>query len=151
MRLDSVLLAEGMARDARGALTLVGLHQNVQIAAELPTTARRFLVGHVEVDYPPGTSLEFRLTITSPNGEVTHEQVGKVQLRERRFPELPGALDIPVELIMEVQSHGTFTFGLAVEGPDGDRDEGAATLYVLDPSQERRPAPSGGSGEVKRE
>lgn len=141
MKMDWVIIAEGVGSDAGGALTAIGVDQNVLIAPALPTRTKRAVIVHlVEGDRPvtPGTSLQFTITVTSPNGKVVSAQSGEAQLGPRLYVDLPGTVTIPVEFQLPVSEYGSYTITATVDEARSEQLSGSTTLYVV----EKRPQPA---------
>jgi hypothetical protein len=151
MKVDWIILAEGLGTDAKGAVTAIGVDQSVLMAPELPTrTKRAILVRLVESegdDLTPGTTLRFTMSATSPSGKVLSAQTGEVQLGPKLFTELPGTVTLPAEVQLLVSEYGTHTVGVVVEQPRGDDLSASTPLYVVAPrSNTDEPVAEGPAG-----
>ncbi len=75
MKLDGVLLCEGVGQVARGAFTFIAVHQNVLVAESLPHVEKRTIVLLLSEDRPsdrplanPSGTASFR--VLSPDGTI---------------------------------------------------------------------------------
>ena len=136
MRIESIVLAEGLGQDSRGALTAIGLSQNVYIAESLPATTKRAVVVHM-TECAEGESLAFTFTVKDPSGKVNSAQSGEVRLGKALFRDLPVGADLPVETAITFTSMGTYTIGIEVRQSDGTTHNASVPLHVVEPAARR--------------
>lgn len=133
MKLEWVLLAEGLGQDSRGAVTAIGINQNVLVVQKLPATTKRAIIAHIideDNSLNSGDKLSFRFRVISPSGETVSTQGGQILLGERLHPDFPLAVDMPVEVIFDVAEYGRYRLTMALNLPDGEQLTGEALLYV---------------------
>lgn len=144
MRIESVLLAEGVTADSRGALAVIGLNQNIFPAATLPATTKRAILAHIVED--PGmiqsnARFGFSLRVSGPGGNVILAQTVSVSVAHVPWPLLPATTDLPLELVLTLSEYGTYRFDVEVQPPgDGAPLTGHAEMYVVRPEDQ---APAG--------
>jgi hypothetical protein len=105
MNIEWMLLAEGVTQDARGALTAVGLNQNVFAADEFPAHTKRAVVTRLS-GLSEDTRLSFRYAVTTPSGRTLTAQGNDIELGKRRVASLPASLDLPGEFVVSVSEYG---------------------------------------------
>ena len=140
MKIEWILLAEGLGQDAKGAFSAIGLNQNVLATPSLPATTKRAVVAHLvdtEGTLNSGDKITLRFSVSSPSGQVIAAQTIQAAIGPRPWPDLPLASDLPVELVLTFHQFGTHKFEVAVQTPDGVEIKESLDFYVLVP-----PAPS---------
>jgi hypothetical protein len=136
MKLEWILLAEGIGQDARGAITMIGLNQNVLVAPALPALTKRALMAHLVDDDQPlkeGDVINFKLKAVSPTDEVISVQSGQGVIAPTIWPDLPHMLDFPMEMILNCQEYGTYRIEFEMKFPDGKTSQETVSLYVRQP------------------
>lgn len=118
MKIDWVILAEGVTQDARGAVALVGLGQNLLVTETLPAGTKRAVVTHLS-DLPVDRELRFRVALTTPQGRVLSAQESSLRVGPPPFAGIPSAgLDIPIEFAVGVTEYGTHLFECELTDPE---------------------------------
>lgn len=146
MRVDWILLAEGLGQDAKGAITAIGLNQNVLAVPSLPASTKRAVVAHLVADegaLKPGDQLNLRFSVTSPSGQVIVAHGAQATIGRLPWPDLPASSDLPVELGLTFHEYGTHQFEVAVQAPGSEEMKGQLDFYVVatpDSQGEREPA-----------
>ncbi|WP_131740354.1 hypothetical protein [Actinomadura roseirufa] len=145
MKLEWLILAEGVAQDADGALTAVGLNQNILISSILPTVTKRAIIAHLS-GLQPGEELSFRFRVESPSGEVIAANAGRANLDG--IPPwadqgVEATFDIPAELQLEVRELGKHRFVVSMDSSTGQHAEADVPLYVIKQPQQGRPDKGG--------
>jgi hypothetical protein len=120
-------------------MTVIGLNQNVVIPSELPTKTTRVMILHL-ADVVPDEVLGFTMTVTDPAGETVAMHGGEMKIGQSPFPELPGAADIPVDLVISVASYGTYTISVEFREQSGATQGISTELYVMTSPGEREEA-----------
>jgi hypothetical protein len=137
VKLDWVIVAEGLGTDAKGAVTAIGVDQAVLIAPEVPTTTKRAIIARLvedeETALTAGTTIQFSLAIRSPSGKVLSAQSGGATIGAKLFPELPGSVVIPAEVGIAANEYGTYDIEVTASAPGMDEVSGTVPLYVVPP------------------
>jgi hypothetical protein len=135
MKIEWVLLCEGIGQDAKGALTAIGLNQNVVIGTTLPAITKRGLIVHIGgVDLVTESEVVFHIDVIAPGGDTLLTQGGKIKIGEKVFPDLPTAFDIPTEFLLQLPSYGTYQVQATVGFPDGTELKESTELYLMKPT-----------------
>ena len=146
MKMEWILLAEGLGQDAKGAITAIGLNQNILAAPSLPATTKRAVVAHLVADDEPletGDKITLRFSVTSPSGQVVAAQTAQATVGPVLWPDLPAISDLPVDMVLTFNEYGTHRFEVAVQTTGGEELEGQIDFYVVAPAQSL----AGGTGE----
>lgn len=136
MKLDWVVGAEGIAQDARGAYTAVGLSQNVITSATLPTTVRRSVIAQVSGDpgeFREGSKVSLALRCISPSGKVLTASTNQGLIGESEWPELPPNALIGGDINMPVGEYGEHSISIELQFDDDPPLLGETKLYVMSP------------------
>lgn len=140
MKFNWLILCEGFGTGAQGALTVIGLNQNVLIAhAGVPTSTKRAVVGHLTGDehLKEGDEITFNLKFYAPNEKVVQEQQGFLKIGGGTpWHGLSRSLDLPLELMLKVATLGTYRIAMVVTSPDGSEMEKSVDLHVVDPKEQ---------------
>jgi len=134
MRLDWIGIAEASTTDSRGVLTLVGVNQNVAIAESLPAEVKRTVVIYLvdeDASLQPESQLQIRVSVENPKGEEVASQEGELRIVSKPFPTLPGAIQLAIDLDLQVTEYGTYIIKCFVDGPNGMHLEGSKPLHVV--------------------
>lgn len=138
MKLEYILLAEGLGQDSKGAITAIGLNQNVFATASFPATTKRAVIAHLVHDgkpLQPGDKITLRFTVTSPSGKMIAAQTAQATVGQIAWPDLPVTSDLPAEMLLTLNEYGTYRFEVAVQMPDGEEMTGQIEFYVVVPAQ----------------
>lgn len=136
MKLGWIVLAEGIGADAKGALTAIGLNQNILNTSGLPALTKRAVIAHFIGEDAPGVGeISATFTVTSPSGNVifANTVAMKVSGEAPPYPDLPISLDIPADMVLPVSEYGEHRIGISANFPDGSIAEGSVVLYVFPP------------------
>jgi hypothetical protein len=134
VKLEWILLAEGVGAAANGALTAIGLNQNVLIAPRFPALTKRAVIAHFSSSKPfEDGELTVSFSVTSPTGKVVSANTAKINLSGGiiAWPDLPAAFDVPVELVIPVSEYGEHCITISASFPDGSKGDGTLALYVV--------------------
>jgi hypothetical protein len=139
LRLEWLGIAEGSAHDARGALALLGVNQDVIQAPSLPHVQKGVLIVDVADDdgdiLTEGTNLSVELKIDSPSGHTLSSSRSSVGVGKKQFPTIPAThIQILAQTAMRFEEYGTYTITCHVEAPEEQRLQGQKRIYVVDPS-----------------
>lgn len=136
MRIGYVLLGEGLGADAKNALTVIGLNQNILMGSALPTVTKRAVVLHLEdVDFPSGSTAEVSFTVRAPSGRVLMAQTTGFSVGERVFDDVPVTADIPAEFMLNVTEYGPHVIVVEVRPQGADVLTAEVSLYVRQPPE----------------
>lgn len=139
MRIESVLLAEGVTTDARGALAVIGLNQNIFPTATLPAATKRAILAHIVEDpgiMQPNMRFSFSLKVSDPKGNVILAQTASVAVGQVPWPSLPATTDLPLELALNLSEYGAYRFEVEIQPPgDGAPLTGGVDMYVVRPEE----------------
>lgn len=139
MRFSWLILCEGFGTGAQGALTAIGLNQNVLVAhSGMPTTTKRAVIGHLVDDdgLKDGDEVGFVLKVSAPNSHVVQEQQGLLRIGGGVLWEgLASTIDIPLELVLRVETLGDYRISMVVTSPDGSEMEESVDLHVVAPEE----------------
>jgi hypothetical protein len=138
VKIEWVLLAEGLGQDAKGAITALGLNQNILAAPSLPSTTKRAVIAHLAADDEPletGDKITLRFSVTSPSGQVIAAQTAQATVGTVPWPDLPVTSDLPVEMLLTFNEYGTHRFEVAVQTTGGEELKGQIDFYVVTPAQ----------------
>jgi hypothetical protein len=138
LRLEWLGIAEGSANDARGALALVGVNQDVIPAPSLPHVQREVLIVHVADDdgdiFTEGTNVYVEIRVDSPTGRTLSSSRSSVSLGKKQYPTIPAThLQVLAEVMMRFDEYGTYVITCNVEAPEEQRIQGQKRIYVVDP------------------
>jgi hypothetical protein len=134
MRIEWLGVAEAAVADARGAMTLVGVNQNVTLAKELPVRLNRAVVVLAVDDSPADDAageVRISLTLRSPEGDELAKQETALEVTGKRFADLPGSIQLTLDLQAEASSFGTYVVECALEANDSEPVTATRELYVL--------------------
>jgi hypothetical protein len=133
VNLDWIILAEGFGTASNGAVTAIGINQQVVIAPSLPITTKRAVIAHF-VDSNGGLAgqeLEVTLTVTDPSGKTLLTQTAPARTNANPpWPELPSGLDVVLEIPLRLSEHGSYEISLSLKPPSGEPVIGHVPLYV---------------------
>jgi hypothetical protein len=142
MRFEWLGIAEASAVDARGAVALIGLNQNIEIASVVPAMVRRtvmvYAVDDPDEDRPPGSTIHVTIGIASPSGETARQEFELVT-QPKNFPELPGAIQVATEFVFRAPEHGTYRVSAVIEPSAEERLEREIEFHVVQPVGDGRP------------
>jgi hypothetical protein len=138
MKIDWILLAEGLGQDSKGAITAIGLNQNLFAATSLPATTKRAVLAHLVADGQPlkqGEKITIRFSVTNPSGDVITAQTAQATVGQRPWPDLPVTSDLSAEMVLALNEYGTYQIEVGVQIPDAEEIKGGVDFYVVRPSQ----------------
>jgi hypothetical protein len=133
MKLEWVILAEGLGQDSKGAVTAIGLNQNVLITPTVPASTKRAIMAHFVEDgdaVKTGDKMTFRVTFVSPSGKIINALTSPATLAPMPWSDLPISIDMPAEMVLACVEYGTYTINAEVELPTGETMSGNVKFYV---------------------
>jgi len=139
LRVEWLGLAEGSTQDARGALALVGVNQNVIQAPNLPHTMKEVFVLYVADDdgntLTEGTDVTVDFRVESPNGTILSAARSAAKLTQKSFSSVPAVyLQFVAESLLRFEDYGMYTVRCTVETADGHSASEEKRLYVIEPA-----------------
>ncbi|MFC5182471.1 hypothetical protein [Actinomadura harenae] len=137
-RLDGLLLAEGLGVDARGAITLIGLNQNVVVTPSLPTQNRRAVIAHIDAgELAADDEVTVLFAMLDPGDQVmTSFEVQAKLGGQVPWPEVRPTLDVPAEVLFVPVAYGTHAIRVTARFSDGTEQSEQVELYVVKPAVE---------------
>src|SRR6266700_3027870 len=113
LRMEWLGIAEGSTTDARGALALIGVNQNVIQPPSLPHTQRQVLIVHIADDsgdiLVEGTNAFVELKVDSPTGSTLSSFRSAVNLAKKQYPTIRAVhLQVLAEMMMRFDEYGTY-------------------------------------------
>jgi hypothetical protein len=136
MKLEWMLIAEGFGTASNGAITAIGVNQQLIIAPALPITSKRGVLAHFvdDVGTLAGQEVEVTLTIYDPSGKPMVAQTLPTRTNdEPPWPGLRAALDVLLEVPLRLSAYGEYQVTLAVKQSGSEPVEGSVSLYVKEP------------------
>jgi len=136
MKLDWIILAEGFGTSANGAVTAIGLNQQVIIAPTLPTTTKRGVLAHFSdsSDSLAGQELDVTIAVSDPDSQPLITQTAPARMNaELQWPDLPKGLDIYLEIPLRLSKYGSYEISLSVKQPNTEPITGVVPFYVKMP------------------
>jgi len=136
LKIEWMLIAEGLGADSKNALTVIGVNQNIFSPPSLPAMTKRAILARVlddEDTLKAGSSLQVAFSVIGPAGDVVAAQSSTVSVAGRLWKDLPGNLDIPAELGLSVNDYGEYVMRLDIRTPAGERQRAEVRLHVVPP------------------
>lgn len=138
MRLEWILLAEGVGTNATGSASAISINSNVLATPSVPVPTKRVVIAHFvgepgESAHLAGRDVTVTARVLSPSGDavLAHSATGKFVAPA--WPELPSGLDIVIELPLRITEYGPHDIVVSAQADDGAVMEGRIQLYVMEP------------------
>ncbi|WP_162834316.1 hypothetical protein [Amycolatopsis circi] len=133
MRIKWILLCEGFGLDSKGALTAIGLNQNVVASETLPVQTKRAIIIRLIDENEPAYQgvMTISFSVISPTGKVVSANTANVSIGPKKFSDLPGTGEIPAELILNLSEYGTYRVSAEIRLEDDRVETVAEYLYVV--------------------
>jgi hypothetical protein len=137
VKIEWIIIAEGIGSASNGAITAIGLNQVLIVAPSLPVTTKRAVMVHLVLDDDSLTNVELGLAIKvlSPSGQVLAAQTAPAIVGTPQWADLPITYDIFSEFPMRLSEYGTYVVNVEITRPDGSSTKGQANFYVREPKQ----------------
>jgi hypothetical protein len=131
-------VAEGVATDARGALTAVGLDPGTWVAPVLPASLAPFVVAIFEFEVgdppPPGTQIRLRVQVVDPDGTALFVNEASQVIGVPANPELPMRISAVTQTPFMAAKSGRYEIIATVTlGADEVVGEPKASFIIADP------------------
>jgi hypothetical protein len=138
MRLEWLLLAEGVGVNATNAVTVISINQNVLTSPTLPVSTRRVIVAHFVGDPAENSELEGRdiavsAQVVSPSGKTIFANTNSGKFVAPPWPDLPVGFDVAVVLELRIAEYGPHDVQVSAQTGDLEPIEGHTYLYVMEP------------------
>ncbi|TRO64776.1 hypothetical protein [Streptomyces sp. IB201691-2A2] len=137
MRIDSVLLAEGIATDARGAFTAVGVNQKIISSAALPFAVKQNLVliftdesDESEFTSPEGKDFSVSVRLLDPDGQASFAVSQPLPKVKKSWVDLPSLMNLVVEVSVSGNRYGKYSLVAALQEKGVDQEKKVITLFV---------------------
>lgn len=136
LTIDLFVMCEGAATDARGALTLVGIGQNVVQTEELPARTSRTFAALVSEDdeteriLVPGNSVEVNIRVVDPDGKSAGAVGQSLVVGEPTWPHIPSGVGAVAGLSLQLGVPGKYEARLKVVCGEAEATATHA-LYVV--------------------
>jgi hypothetical protein len=139
LRVEWLGLAEGVTQDARGALALVGVNQNVIQAPSLPHTIKEVFVLYVVDDEGDtlieGTDVTVDFRVESPSGAILTAARSAAKLSQKSVSAIPAVhLQFIAESLLRFEEYGIYAVRCTVETTDQQSVSEEKRLYVIEPT-----------------
>lgn len=141
MRLEWILMAEGFGSSSIGAVTVIGVNQNLFITSNLPAITKRGVLAHFVADAAEaarltGKEITLSAQVIDPSGEVIMAATVGGAFPPQPLPDLPGGLDINTEFPLRINSYGIYEIRISTRPPEGDEITGSTYLHVREPIEQ---------------
>jgi hypothetical protein len=140
MKFDSVLLAEGVTTDARGAFAVVGLNQRLIAVKELPTQIKLTLLA-IFSDEPqdpdedfvkPAGKIKVVVTLYNPGSVVIFTAASvPVEQAPKEWQDLPGFGNFIFDLPLVAETTGIYRVDVDLVEADTVVDHAVKRIYVI--------------------
>ncbi|MGV9282335.1 hypothetical protein [Streptomyces sp. NPDC003730] len=137
MRIDSVLLAEGVTNDARGAFTAVGVNQKIISSAVLPFAVKQNLVlvftdeaEDSEFSAPEGKDFSVSVRLFDPEGQASFAVSQPLPKVGKSWVDLPALLNLVVEVPVSGSRYGRYSLEAALLEKGVVKEKKVITLFV---------------------
>ena len=136
LSIDSVIIAEGVTTDSRGALTIVGVGQNVALVDEFPAKRRYAVVVHAKSDaaIPAGEKIVWRISALSDEGDELATFSDVYDAKDPRYPDLPSGLVLAAQIGFVLPKPGSYRVACGVEVGEESAQAETAIYAVQKPS-----------------
>ncbi|WP_405425213.1 DUF6941 family protein [Streptomyces erythrochromogenes] len=137
MKIEHVLLAEGVAADIRGALTIVGFNQRVINTPSLPFNFRQTLVvtltDEAEGDQQ-AQSAQISVSLTSPEGTAAFAFTQMVQIPVKPGKGVPVLTNIAIDVPFSGVSYGNYKVKVSWQQAGEANEERVIDVFVVNPA-----------------
>jgi len=121
-------MAEGLATDADGGISLIRVGSDVFHPPALPApTKRAFLVSIFEEgsdEFPEGVQFQVQMEVLDPEGKVLTSRANRGRSGTKPYPQFPASGRLPLELELMIEQPGThqISVDLSVDGHSSLRE-----------------------------
>jgi hypothetical protein len=140
MRLEWILLAEGVGTNAVGSMTAISINSNVLATPAVPVTTKRVVIMHFVGEIGESAALDGRditvsVRVLSPSGDPILANSANGRFQAPTWPGLPSGLDIAIEMSLRITEYGIHNIAVTAQADDETTLEGRTQLYVMEPSR----------------
>lgn len=138
MRLEWILLAEGVGTNAVGSVSAISINSNVLATPSVPVQTKRVVIAHFvgepgESAHLVGQDVTVTARVLSPSGDAVLAQSVTGKFGAPIWPELPSGLDIAIELPLRITEYGAHDIVVSAQADGGAAMEGRTQLHVMAP------------------
>jgi hypothetical protein len=135
MKIEWTILAEGLGTAANGAVTAIGLNQNLILTPTLPVMTKRAVLAHLTAEDGALAEAELGIAVRvlSPVGQVLAALTTLGKVGPQPWPDLPVSFDLYTELPLRLTDYGTYVVEVDVTGPEGASAKSQTNFYVRGP------------------
>jgi hypothetical protein len=138
MRLEWILLAEGVGTNAAGSVSAISINANVLATPSVPVSTKRVVIAHFVGDpgesaHLAGQDVTVAARVLSPSGAPVFAQSATGKFGAPAWAELPSALDLAMELPLRITEYGAHDIVVSAQTDGGAAMEGRIQLYVMEP------------------
>lgn len=135
MKVEWVIIAEGLGTAGNGAITAIGINQVLIIASTLPINTKRAIMVHLvdDDDSLADKELGLGVKVLSPSGKILVAQTAPARTGKPQWPDIPVTFDIFTEIGLLLAEYGTYVVDVEVTLPDGTGTQAQANFYVRKP------------------
>ncbi len=141
LRVDWFGLAEGVAADAAGKVTLVGFAPQFLLIDRYPAIAAPSVVWIIEDDEDPSPLLgagirgTFKIEVSNPEGATMFVTTQPVELGAKRWPALPTRLQLIAQFPLQIEKPGAYRIHGELRLPElSEPLEGVRTILIANPA-----------------
>ena len=149
MKLAWLFLAEGFGRDAKLAVTAIGVNQNLQVSQELPVVTKRGVLAHVTDEeglLKENDAISLSVEVRNPSGRVISAQISEAIVAPLAWPDLPVAVDVVAEMMLRLHEYGRHSVAVKLTHVDADGQtkavDGEVFFYLREPPATSMPGVS---------
>jgi hypothetical protein len=135
MKIEWIIIAEGLGSASNGAMTVIGINQNLVVTQSAPVITKRAVIAHLVThdgslaDKELGVSIK----VLAPAGQVLAAQTVPAKTGTPLWADMQVTFDIFAEFPLRLPDYGDYTFAVEVTGPSGETVTGQTYLYVRKP------------------
>ncbi|MEU5999072.1 hypothetical protein ABZ837_14730 [Streptomyces sp. NPDC047197] len=136
MKIDNILLAEGVTGDIRGAMTLVGYNQRVVKVPSLPFSFKQVLVVSLRGEVENSSPAQLSVNLVPPEGGSAFAFTQQVQLPTPTAKDVPSFTNIAMDIPFAGISYGLYEIKVSWREVGQDPQDRGMDIFVLDPAPE---------------
>jgi len=136
VKIQWVIMAEGITTDARGALAAVGLGQSAIIVPAVPAQAKRAVIAQISGEKDelyPGLPVSFSVSVLDPSGKALSVNSGQVPIGPMPFPDMPLGLNLASEVMFMISNYGRHVIRVAAQVSDAPEMATEVEFYATQP------------------